>query len=80
MKLTLTNIPVSRPLQMLMIPKPSRLLQEEYPCLPDGSRLPPGSVPRPAVPVKQVKEKKNLRRLSDMLKSSSNAKPDLWVV
>ncbi|KAI6036120.1 Dbl-like domain-containing protein [Pisolithus microcarpus] len=61
--------------KQLAIPKPSRLLVEER-------QLIAGSSPPPALANKNVKGKTSLRRLSDVLGTSSGigGKKDLWLV
>lgn len=72
--------------KQLATPKPSRLLIEEKQLFAAGrdtsSNSSKGSSPPPAIANKNVKGKTSLRRLSDVLGSSSGigGKKDLWLV
>lgn len=65
-------------LQMLIAPKPSRLLIDETPCGADGTKISEAAAARRQAA--KVKEKKAFRRLSDIMKSHVGGSTDLWIV
>ncbi|KAF8894541.1 hypothetical protein BD779DRAFT_1669031 [Infundibulicybe gibba] len=74
-----------KPATQLALPKPSRVLVEERPCILGLAPL--GSMPKPASPppvaTGKVRGKSSFKRLSDVLTSNGNGiggKKDLWFV
>ncbi|CAE7113719.1 unnamed protein product [Rhizoctonia solani] len=68
--------------KQLAVPKPSRLLVNERPLhpdptAPDTNRTTAGP---PTTPIKNIRGKSSLRRISDVLQSGSSSKKDLWLV
>ncbi|WVQ78876.1 hypothetical protein IAT38_000967 [Cryptococcus sp. DSM 104549] len=70
--------------RMLMVPKPNRILISETQLSPPESKAAAALAAAEAKAASQkdrtVKQKKSMRRLSDMLKGGSTGEPDLWVV